>query len=181
MHDSDNLPSYDTGALVERFGVDFNRCFHCKCCGSGCPFIHAMDFPPNSVIRLIQLGYLEEALACRTIWVCVSCNTCAMQCPMAIDIPGFMDGMRELALANKVEVAEPDILKFHQAVLENIQAYGRTHKLDLMLRYKFKTRSWLQDWQVGLKLLSKRKLDLTPSRVTKLESVRRLFHSKNKE
>jgi heterodisulfide reductase subunit C len=182
MPHSGNTPcKSESELLVERFGVNYNRCFHCQCCGSGCPFIKAMDFAPNAVIRLIQLGFLDEALASRTIWVCVACNTCAMQCPMAIDIPAIMDGLRELALSRKVEVAEPDVLKFHQSVLENIETYGRTHKLDIMLRYKLKTRSWLQDWQVGLRMLAKRKLDLMPSRVKALESVRRLFRSQDKD
>jgi heterodisulfide reductase subunit C len=181
MSASETMQPLNCESLVERFGVNFNRCFHCQCCGSGCPFIRAMDFAPNAVIRLMQLGYLEEALASRTIWVCVACNTCSMQCPMAIDIPAVMDGLRQLALDQKVVVAEPDILTFHQSVLENIKSCGRTHKLDIMLRYKYKTRSWVQDWQVGLKMLAKRKLDLLPSRVKSPASIRRLFDCADKD
>jgi hypothetical protein len=31
-----------------------------------------------------------------------------------------------------------------------------------MMRYKLKTRDLISDWAVGMKMLAKRKLDLTP-------------------
>jgi heterodisulfide reductase subunit C len=115
--------------VLRRCGLEFNRCFHCRCCGGGCPFIETMDHAPNAVIRLLQFGLLDEALASRTIWTCVSCNTCAMECPMAIDIPAFMDGLRQMALERNVVVAEPDVVAFHKTVLDSVSRYGRTHKL----------------------------------------------------
>jgi heterodisulfide reductase subunit C len=162
---------------VENLGEDFHRCFHCRCCGSGCPFIEAMDRPPNAVIRLLQFGLLQEALGSNTIWVCVACNTCAMECPMAIDIAALMDKLRHLALQKGVAVAEPDVLKFHRTVLDSIARYGRAHKLEIMMRYKLTTRHWLQDLQVGLKMLAKRKLDLLPSRVQRIDEIKALYAS----
>lgn len=161
--------------ISARCGVNFNRCFHCRCCGSGCPFLETMDYPPNEILRLLQLGLTEEALASHTIWTCVACNTCSMQCPMAIDIPGVMDGLRQMALERHAVVAEPDVVEFHRAVLNSIRRYGRTHKLDIMMRYKIKTRTFLQDWQVGMKMMAKRKLDLTPSRVKTIGDIQSLI------
>jgi len=161
----------------EDLGEDFHRCFHCRCCGSGCPFIEAMDRPPNAVIRLLQFGLLQEALSSSTIWVCVACNTCAMECPMAIDIAALMDRLRHLALKKEIATAEPDVLKFHRTVLDSIARYGRAHKLDIMMRYKLTTRHWLQDWQVGLKMLARRKLDLLPSRVRRIDEIKALYDS----
>lgn len=167
--------------LNGQLGNDYHRCLHCSCCGNGCPFIQAMDLPPNAVIRLIQYGMVEQALASSTIWVCVACNTCAMQCPMAIDIPALMDNLRHLALERGADVAEPDVLKFHQTVLDSISRYGRAHKLDIMMRFKLSTRRWLQDWQVGLKMLARRKLDLLPSKVDHMAAVKSFFDSRKKE
>jgi heterodisulfide reductase subunit C len=170
-----------TQDLKAFLGDDYNRCYHCRCCGNGCPFIKAMDYPPNAVIRLLQYGMVDEALSSATIWVCVACNTCAMQCPMAIDIPVLMDDLRHLALKKGSHVAEPDVLKFHQTVLDSISRYGRTHKLDIMMRFKLSTRRWRQDWQVGLKMLAKRKLDLMPSKVKQINEVRSFFNHKKKD
>jgi heterodisulfide reductase subunit C len=180
-----NITTIDTDCLIQDLkappGNDYNRCYHCSCCGNGCPFIKAMDYPPNAVIRLLQYGMVDEALASSTIWICVACNTCAMQCPMSIDIPGLMDDLRHLALAKGAPVAEPDVLKFHQTVLDSISRYGRTHKLDIMMRFKLSTRRWLQDWHVGLKMLAKRKLDLMPSKVKQMDKVKSFFNSPNKD
>jgi heterodisulfide reductase subunit C len=158
-------------------GVDFNRCYHCRCCASGCPFLETMDLHPNQVIRLLQLDLVDEALTSQTIWTCVACNTCSMQCPMAIDIPAVMDSLRQMALQRNVAIAEPDVVAFHRAVLDSINRYGRTHKLEIMMRYKLKTRTYLQDWQVGLKMMAKRKLDMRPSRIKALSDIKALINT----
>ncbi|MCP4747503.1 MAG: heterodisulfide reductase [Desulfobacteraceae bacterium] len=161
-------------------GVHFSRCYHCRCCGNGCPFLPAFDFAPNTIIRLLQFNLINEALESTTIWACVGCNTCSMECPMLIDIAGLMDGLRQLALATGVPPAEPDILSFHQAVMDSISKYGRTNKLDIMIRYKLKTRTWLQDWQVGLKMLAKRKLDIFASKVRDPALINTLLNTDKK-
>ena len=37
-------------------GTNLSRCYHCRSCGNGCPFIRGMDYPPNGIIRLVQFG-----------------------------------------------------------------------------------------------------------------------------
>ncbi|NNF98592.1 MAG: 4Fe-4S dicluster domain-containing protein [Desulfobacteraceae bacterium] len=166
--------------ISEKSGVIFNRCYHCRSCTNGCPFLKAMDYYPNEVIRLLQLGQTEEVLNCSTIWTCVGCNTCSYVCPMAIDIPALMDSLRQSAIAEGI-ISEPDVLNFHNEVLDSIERHGRTHKLEIMLRYKVKTRDWFGDLDVGLKMMAKRKLDLSPSRVTDLKRIRRLFSQNRME
>jgi heterodisulfide reductase subunit C len=156
-------------------GTDVHTCLQCRSCSGGCPFSEYMDYMPNGVMRLVQLGLKAEVLACNTIWICVSCHTCSIQCPMAIDIAAVMDVLREKALAEHVDVQEPDILNFHREVLNSIERYGRTHKIEIMMRYKLKTRDLISDWAVGLKMLAKRKLDLTPSRVERIGDVKKIF------
>jgi heterodisulfide reductase subunit C len=156
-------------------GTDFHACLQCRSCSSGCPFSDYMDYMPNGVMRLVQLGLKSEALRCNTIWICVGCHTCSIQCPMAIDIPGVMDALREKAVVEGVEIVEPDILNFHREVLNSIERYGRTHKLEIMMRYKLKKFDFLSDLQVGVKMLAKRKLDLTPSRISQINAVKKMF------
>jgi hypothetical protein len=75
-------------------------------------------------------------------------------------------------------VAEPDIYNLRKEVLHSIERYGRTHKLEIMMRYKLRKKDWLTDFAVGLKMLSKRKLDLLPSRIAGIGKIKRLFRSK---
>jgi heterodisulfide reductase subunit C len=164
--------------VAQRSGVDINLCWHCQSCAGGCPFVSAMDYPPNRVIRLIQLGLRKEALESSGIWICVGCNTCSIQCPNAIDIPAVNDALREMAIEEGSLVAEPDILNFHKEVLHSIERYGRTHKFEIMLRYKLRRHDWFSDASVGLKMFAKRKLELLPSRSRDMESIKGLFESK---
>lgn len=161
--------------IKKKSGIDFNRCLHCRCCAGGCPFFHAMDYAPHEVIRLVQLGMKTEAMSCATIWICVGCHTCTVQCPMAIDISAVMDAVGQTALLQGKQIAEPDVTRLHKEVLRSIERYGRTHKLEIMLRYKLQKRDWLKDMDVGLKMLKKRKLDLLPSKVKDIDAVKKLF------
>ncbi len=134
-----------------------------------------MDYKPHEIIRLAQTGMKEDSMNASAPWICVGCNTCSINCPNAIDIPAVMDALRQMSMEEKEEVAEPSILKFHEAVLDSIRRYGRTHKLEIMMRYKLIQRDWFSDMDIGLKMLSKRKLDLMPSKIIKLQEVKKLF------
>ncbi|MFZ5449454.1 MAG: 4Fe-4S dicluster domain-containing protein [Thermodesulfobacteriota bacterium] len=161
---------------IERLSQsNLSRCYHCRTCGNGCPFVRAMDYPPNAVIRLLQFGLRQQALECSTIWICVGCHTCSVQCPMGIDIAAIMATLRRLALEEGVMIPESNILDFHREVLHSIKRYGRAHKLGIMLRYKTRVRQWFADMDVGLRLLAKRKMDLRASRVQAIGEITRLF------
>jgi len=154
--------------------IDFNQCYHCQSCSGGCPFSHIMDYLPNRVIRLIQFGQKEKALKCSSIWICVGCDTCAIQCPNAVDISSVMKALCRIAIEEGY-LSEPDIYDFHKEVLNSINRYGRTHKLEIMMRYKLRKRDWFGDMGVGTKMLLKRKLEFFPSRVDNMEEIKQLF------
>jgi len=163
--------------VVERSGTDIRRCFHCQSCGGGCPVSQAMAYRPNGVIRLLQLGCVREALGSSDIWFCIGCNTCSMACPQAIDIAAFMDTLRQMAMQEGVSIAEPDILNFHTEVVNSIRRHGRTHKLEIMLRYKLRQLDMFSDMNLGLKMLAKRKLDLRPSKISDQRVMKRIFET----
>jgi heterodisulfide reductase subunit C len=161
--------------VIRRSETDLNMCWYCRCCASGCPFSQAMDYFPYEVIRLVQLGQKKDALECGGIWICVGCNTCSVQCPNLIDIPAVNDALRQMAIEEGHKVAEPDILNFHREVVDSIKRYGRTHKLEIMVRFKLKKRDWLNYLSVGMKMLARGKLELLPSKIKGQREIRRIF------
>ena len=161
--------------VKERSGTEISLCYQCQACGNGCPFVKAMDYRPNQVLRLLQFGMREAALTCKTIWVCVGCHTCSSQCPMAIDIAAVMDTLRLMAVEEGVAIGKPNIIDFHEEVLRSLEKYGRAHKLGIMMGYKRQTGGWLKDLDVGLKMLAKRKLELFPTRVKATGEIADLF------
>jgi heterodisulfide reductase subunit C len=161
--------------IIRRSGVNINLCWQCKCCAGGCPFSSSMDYLPNQVIRLAQLGMKELVAKSSSIWICVGCHTCSTECPQAIDMSLVMDAVRQIAIEDGLKIAEPDIYHFHKEVINSIRRYGRTHKLEIMMRYKLSRKDWFSDMDVGLKMLGKRKLDLLPSKVRNLSDIKKLF------
>jgi len=162
---------------VERLsGSSVSICFHCTGCSGGCPFGGIMDYHPNHINRLVQFGMKKEVLESSAIWVCIGCHTCSVSCPQGVDIPAIMDSLRHIALEEGVEVAEPAIVNFHREVLRSIARYGRTHKLEIMMRYKAVTRTGVfDDVGLGLRMLLKRKLDLAPSRIRNTDDLKKIF------
>jgi heterodisulfide reductase subunit C2 len=161
--------------IMDNTGVNPALCWQCKCCSGGCPFSDFMDYKPNQILRLVQLGMKKEVLECATIWICVGCHTCSMECPTGIDMAALNDGLRQMARKEGFLPAEPDIMAFHKEVINSIHRHGRTHKLEIMLRYKLHKRNWLADFNVGLRMLSKRKLDIMPSKIQKIGEIKLLF------
>ncbi len=155
--------------------ANLSRCWHCLACSGGCPFAEDMEYLPNDVIRMIQFGLKEKVLKSNTIWLCVGCNTCSMECPNSVDMAAIMDALRQMALQENSEIAEPGILSFHRAVIHSIRRHGRTHKLEIMMKYKFSQKDLFSDMNLGLKMLAKRKLDLLPSKVKDKKGIKALF------
>ena len=162
-------------SVTERCGEEFQRCLQCLSCAGGCPFVEAMVYRPNVIIRMVQYGFRQEVLESPDIWLCVGCNTCSIACPMAIDMPVLMDALREIAIETGARINETAILNFHREVLSSIQRYGRTHKLEIMLRYKLRQLDLFSDMDLGLKMLAKRKLDLLPSKISDPRIIKGLF------
>ncbi len=156
-------------------GIEVMRCIQCQGCTSVCPFATSMEYPPNRLIRLIQYDLRDEVLSSSTIWLCVGCHTCSNQCPQAIDIVSLMDTLRSIAIEEKRNIPEPTILEFHRSVMNSIENHGRTHKLEIMLDYKTRTHKWFEDFNLGLKMLSRRKLDLSPSKVKNNKEIKEIF------
>lgn len=84
----------DVESISEQHLLDCNQCGRCS---AGCPLVDEMDYLPNQVIRLAQLG-IEEVLVSRTPWVCAACLMCQARCPKGVDIPRIMEALRQMAL-----------------------------------------------------------------------------------
>jgi heterodisulfide reductase subunit C len=51
-------------------------CYHCHKCTAGCPVSYAMEYGPDRILRMVQLGQKETVLASPDIWLCAGCETC---------------------------------------------------------------------------------------------------------
>ncbi|MBO7680034.1 MAG: 4Fe-4S dicluster domain-containing protein, partial [Thermoguttaceae bacterium] len=68
------MPEVFSGANVERLAhTHLADCYQCGKCTAGCPRGDVMDNPPARLMRLSQIGAVEEAARSESIWQCVSC------------------------------------------------------------------------------------------------------------
>lgn len=160
--------------VSRRSGQSFDGCFHCMCCSGGCPVSDIMDYLPNQIVRMMQLGMRKEVLESRAIWDCIGCYSCVSQCPNRIHIPHMMDTLREMALEEGVTIGEPDIWAFHREFLKQVDKRGRVYELEFMARFKLATMNLFQDVGAGMKMLLKGRLELFPKTVHRLDEIRKI-------
>ena len=164
------------GKVRDRCGTDFDRCYQCLTCSLGCPVSFAMDYLPNQIIRMVQLGLRDEVLSCSTIWLCATCETCVARCPNDVDVLKVMDTLKEIALEEKVKTKESEIPIFHQTFLGSIRQWGRTHELSMLILLKLKTRDIaVGDLILGVKMFLKGKLKVLPKKTKGVDEIKAIF------
>jgi len=156
-------------------GVPIQRCYHCRKCTAGCPLASVMEYNPNKIIKMIQLGMREKVLGSSTIWLCASCETCITRCPNEVDIARMMDVLREMAIVSGVGAREKNVLYFHEAFLANIRSNGRINETMMTVNYKLKSGDLFSDAAMGLGMFMKGKLSLFSPKTKDIQSVRGIF------
>jgi heterodisulfide reductase subunit C len=139
-----------------------------------------MDFLPSQVIRLVQLGREEEALASQSIWLCASCEACTTRCPMDIDVAAVMDALRIMAVQSKVALGDTRCEKFNRSFLASVRRHGRVFETGMMTAYKMRCGDLMTDLDKVPNMLFKRKLPLLPKRASPAET-RRVFDRAGEE
>ncbi len=93
--------------IGEISGQNLLACYQCGRCSAGCPASGVMDLLPSQVIRLLQLGLVEEAMASQTAWHCAACLSCTARCPKGVDLPRVMEALRVLAMERGPDHVSP--------------------------------------------------------------------------
>ena len=78
--------------IAELSGQNVYACYQCGKCTAGCPF----GFGPQRVVRHLQLGQLDAALAQETVWKCAGCFVCTAECPKGVDPARIMRALRSM-------------------------------------------------------------------------------------
>lgn len=161
--------------VKKRSGENLNLCYQCLKCTAGCPTAPYMDYKPNNIIRMIQMGLKEKVLGSKAIWLCVSCETCGTRCPNEIDIGILMDTLREMAIKEGIKISEKNVFLLHDTFIKSIKRFGRVHEATMLMEYKFRSGDILRDMILGLGLFLKGKIPIFPSLVRNHEEIKNIF------
>ena len=77
-------------------------CLTCGLCSSLCPASGIDGYDPRKLVRMVELGQIEELLEARWLWLCTMCSKCVISCPMEINISEIVRSIRTLWDREKV-------------------------------------------------------------------------------
>ena len=143
-------------------GVDVSYCYQCGKCATGCPVAYEMDLVPTQLMHAIQLGLTDVVYKSKTMWLCASCLTCTTRCPQDIDIAETMNTIKILMYRDGKKPQIPDVLKFNQSFVQNVNWFGRLYELGMVGMLKLRTGKFTEDMAMGMKMLKKNKFHLLP-------------------
>ncbi|NLK51437.1 MAG: heterodisulfide reductase subunit C [Syntrophomonadaceae bacterium] len=168
------MAEMDLKEQMREAGVDFSACYQCGKCTASCPVAFAMDYGPRHIVRFLQLGWWDEALKSRSIWLCAACDTCSTRCPRSVNPAKMMDCLRVQA-GNRRIVAEPKVKVFNDTFLHIIRRYGRIHEGELAIRFNLITGQLFKDARLGVAMLRRGKIHGMPRRIRGIGTLRRIF------
>lgn len=167
--------------LQKDCGNKVSHCYQCGKCSAGCPIAFQMDYLPNQIIRMVQLGMEEQVLSSKTIWLCSSCLTCTSRCPREIDIAEIMDYLRRRAYKRRIiPLGETEIPLFNKIFLRNIELFGRLYEMGLIGMFNLLSGEFFKDMTLAPKMLLKHKISPVPHRINNLKEIKDIFKKSGK-
>ena len=151
-------------------------CIQCGTCGGSCPSGMDMDHTPRQIFAMIQADMRKEVLASNTPWYCVSCYFCTTRCPQEIHITDLMYSLKRMAIDAKLydDSTAPSLSKTFVSQVEN---NGRSFELGLATRHYLRHQPLrlVGSATMGLGMLSKGRLDLTPQKIEGLDQLKAIL------
>ncbi|MEM3536202.1 MAG: 4Fe-4S dicluster domain-containing protein [Candidatus Bathyarchaeia archaeon] len=98
-------------------GRDLINCFQCIKCTSGCTALKLLELKPHEIVKLVNLGFVDELATSDIIWTCVTCLKCVERCPQKASPYHVIIALRNLAVEREAKVPE-GYLKAVSQILE---------------------------------------------------------------
>jgi heterodisulfide reductase subunit C len=95
-------PNPQAGQAVQKAArLDLGLCWTCGSCDFECPVNIATNrLQPRKLVRLANLGFVDELLSLPEIWYCLSCRRCNRICPMQVQPADLIAYARSRALTS---------------------------------------------------------------------------------
>lgn len=100
IHQGNGTPSPDALKIWNRSYLTTN-CYTCSECSSLCPASCERGiFDPSAIVRMANLGMLEELLVSPSIWLCLECHRCSESCSQMVDSANLIKSLQELSFSS---------------------------------------------------------------------------------
>ena len=114
-------------------GINPRKCMRCGKCSAACPAYGEMEYHPHQFVAMIERGALEELMASRAIWNCLSGMACLERCPRSVEPARLVEAARLLVIrqAGKNHLLPDQIPAMldseipQQALVSALRKYGK--------------------------------------------------------
>ena len=92
--------------LARLCGRDLVNCFQCIKCTSGCTALKLLELKPHEIVKLVNLGFVDELASSDIIWTCATCLKCLQRCPQKASPYHVIIALQNLAVKREAKVPE---------------------------------------------------------------------------
>jgi len=164
---------------VESFpdGEKIQQCQQCGTCTGACPVSHVMDITPRETVALFRAGRIEDVLRSRTLWLCASCYSCTVRCPVGIRVTDTLYALKRLAMERGIYPPNFPVNRLARDFMTNVYRYGRNYELGLGASYTLRTRpaKLAGSAAMGLALMKRGRMGIRPTRIRDVKGVRKII------
>ena len=75
-------------------GVNPRKCMKCGKCTASCPAYEEMEYHPHQFVDMVENGRIDELMASRGIYMCLSCFACVERCPRSVEPAKLIEAVR---------------------------------------------------------------------------------------
>ena len=75
-------------------GVNPRKCMKCDKCSGSCPAYDEMEYHPHQFVSMVESGRIEELMASKGIYTCLSCFACIERCPRSVEPARLIEAVR---------------------------------------------------------------------------------------
>lgn len=84
-------------------GVNPRKCMRCGKCTASCPAYDEMEYHPHQFVSMVENGRIDELIASRGIYTCLSCFTCVERCPRSVEPAKLIEAVRLVVIRRQEE------------------------------------------------------------------------------
>ena len=77
----ENNAKFLTETALRISGVNPRKCMKCGKCSGACPAYDEMEYHPHQFVSMVENGRIDELMASKGIYTCLSCFACYHHCP----------------------------------------------------------------------------------------------------
>jgi heterodisulfide reductase subunit C len=162
-------------------GEKIKRCLQCGTCSGTCPVSYAMDITPRQTIALFRAGHIEDILQSRTIWLCASCYSCTVRCPVGIRITDTLYALKRIAMEKHIYPPHFPVHTLSKAFIGNVYKYGRNYELGLGIKFFLATNfvKLFSNMGYGISMIRRGRLGLLPRKLKRVNQIRAIIRKAN--